>query len=54
MKELTAKQVSEETKVKLWKVYYIARKLNRLPTAEEVKKYKGKVGRPLKYKGVEE
>ncbi len=51
---MTAKEIAEKANVKLWKVYYIARKLERLPTVEEVKNYKGKVGRPFKYKGENE
>ena len=49
MEKLTAKQLSEITGKKLWKVYYVARKLNRLPTVEELLTYKGKVGRPTNY-----
>lgn len=47
---MTAKEIAEKAGVNVWKVYYIGEKLNlgRLPTVEEVKQYRGKVGRPRK------
>lgn len=45
-----AKEIADLSGVKLWKVYYVGAKLNldRLPTVEEIKNYKGQVGRPFK------
>lgn len=49
---MTAKEIAKESGVKLWRVYYVAEKLGRLPTVSEVKTYKGKNGRPPKnYRG---
>lgn len=47
---MTAKEIAQKAGVNVWKVYYIGEKLNlgRLPTVEEVKEYRGKVGRPKK------
>lgn len=49
MEKLTAKQIAEKSGKKIWKVYYLANKLGRLPTVEELLAYKGKIGRPAKY-----
>lgn len=48
---MNAKEIAEKAGVNVWKVYYIGEKLNlgRLPTVEEVKQYRGKVGRPKKH-----
>ena len=46
---MTAKEIAEKSGVKLWKIYYVAEKLGRLPTIEEAKTYKGKKGRPPKH-----
>lgn len=51
---MTAKEIAEKANVKLGRVYYVARKLKRLPTVKEAQTYKGKAGRPFKYKEVEE
>lgn len=47
---MDAKKIAEEANVNLWKVYYVAERLNlgRLPTVEEVKQYSAKLGRPKK------
>jgi hypothetical protein len=42
--------LSEKTGVSIGRIYQLARKLNRLPTEEEILERKGKVGRPQKYK----
>lgn len=47
--KMTAKEVAEKSKMPLWKVYYVARKLGRLPSVDEIVNWKQKVGRPLKY-----
>lgn len=51
---MTAKEIAEKSGVKLQRVYYVAKKINKpnneLPTVEEVINYKSqrKVGRPPK------
>ena len=47
---MQAKEIAEKAGVNVWKVYYVAERLNlgRLPTVEEVQKYSAKVGRPKK------
>ena len=47
---MTAKELAEKSGVKLWKVYYIADKLGRLPSADELVNWKRKRGRPTKWK----
>lgn len=51
---MTPKELAEKSGEKLWKVYYVANKLNRLPTIEELANWKQKRGRPIKWKTKEE
>ena len=51
---MTAKELAEQSGVPLWKVYYVAYKLDRLPSVEELLSYKAKRGRPLKWVKEEE
>lgn len=44
---MTAKELAELSAVPLWKVYYIADKLGREPSVEELVNWKPKRGRPL-------
>lgn len=45
---MTPKELSELSSVPLWKVYYIASKLGRLPSVDEIVNWKPKRGRPIK------
>lgn len=45
---MTAKELAELSAVPLWKVYYVANKLGRLPSVEELVNWKQKRGRPPK------
>lgn len=45
---MTPKELAKLSAVPLWKVYYIANKLGRLPSVDELSKWKPKRGRPLK------
>ena len=47
---MTAKELAKESKVPLWKVYYVARKLGKLPSVDELLNWKPKRGRPIKWK----
>lgn len=46
---MTVKELAEKAKVSERRVYYLAEKLGRLPTVEEIEERKGKIGRPKKY-----
>ena len=46
---MTPKELSQKTNVSIARVYQLARKLNRLPTVEEILERKGKIGAPKKY-----
>ncbi len=48
---MTIKEIAEMANVPKWKVYYICKRLGRVPTVEEVRDYKAdkSVGRPIKY-----
>jgi hypothetical protein len=48
--KMTAKELAKESKVPLWKVYYVARKLGKLPSVDELLNWKQKRGRPIKWK----
>lgn len=43
---MTAKEIAKQSGVPLWKVYYVANKLGREPSVEEVATWKQKRGRP--------
>lgn len=45
---MTPKELSELSAVPLWKVYYVASKLGRLPSVDEIVNWKPKRGRPIK------
>lgn len=45
---MTPKELALQSAVPLWKVYYIANKLGRLPSVEELVNWKAKRGRPTK------
>ena len=45
---MTAKEVAEQSGLPLWKVYYVASKLGRLPSVGEIVNWKPKRGRPIK------
>jgi sugar-specific transcriptional regulator TrmB len=45
---MTAKELAKMSGVRLWKVYYVATKLGRLPSVEELANWKQKRGRPPK------
>lgn len=47
---MTAKEVAEKSGLPLWKVYYVANKLGRLPSVDEIVNWKPKRGRPIKWK----
>lgn len=49
MRFMNVKQIAEKAGVSPKRVYYIKDRLGHLPTVKEVKEYKGKRGRPLKY-----
>jgi hypothetical protein len=52
---MTAKELAEKSGVPLWKVYYVADKLGRLPSVDELVNWKQKRGRPpIKWQFVEE
>ena len=51
---MTAKDIAKASGVPLWKVYYIAKRLGRLPSVDEILNWKPKLGRPLKYKSKEQ
>ena len=44
---MTVKEIAKEANVKVWKVYHIAKQLNRLPTTQEILNWR-KRGRPPK------
>lgn len=46
---MNAKEIAENSGVKLWKVYALAKKYGRLPTPQEIKESNQKRGRPQKY-----
>jgi predicted ArsR family transcriptional regulator len=52
--EMTVQELAEKANVTERRVYQLAKKLNRLPTVEEIEARKGKRGRPKKYKSEEE
>lgn len=43
---MTPKELAKESGVKLWKVYYVAERLGRLPSVDELVNWKPKRGRP--------
>ena len=45
---MTPKELALQSAVPLWKVYYIASKLGRLPSVDELVNWKPKRGRPIK------
>lgn len=45
---MTAKELAKESGVPLWKVYYVADKLGREPSVDELVNWKQKRGRPIK------
>lgn len=45
---MTPKELARKSGVPLWKVYYVANKLGRLPNVEELVNWEKKRGRPLK------
>ena len=45
---MTPKELAEQSGVPLWKVYYVANKLGRLPSVEELVNWKQPRGRPTK------
>ena len=45
---MTPKELALQSAVPLWKVYYVANKLGRLPSVAELVNWKQKRGRPLK------
>lgn len=45
---MTPKELAEKSGEKLWKVYYVANKLGRLPSVDELVNWKLKRGRPIK------
>ena len=45
---MTAKELAEQSGLPLWKVYYVASKLGRLPSVNEIVNWKPKRGRPPK------
>lgn len=47
---MTAKELAKQSNVPLWKVYYVAQKLGRLPSVDELANWKKKKGRPIKWK----
>ena len=46
---MTPKEIAEKANVSVARVYQIAKQIGRLPTIDEVKSRKGKMGRPKKY-----
>lgn len=46
--EMTAKEIAEQAGVKLSRVYYIAKRLGKLPSVRDVILYSAKRGRPPK------
>jgi predicted transcriptional regulator len=51
---MTVKELAKKANVTERRVYQLAKKLNRLPTVEEIQAREGKRGRPKKYKTEEE
>jgi hypothetical protein len=45
---MTPKELALQSAVPLWKVYYVANKLGRLPSVEELVSWKKQRGRPTK------
>lgn len=45
---MTAKELAMQSGVPLWKVYYVADKLGREPSVDELINWKRKRGRPIK------
>jgi sugar-specific transcriptional regulator TrmB len=45
---MTPKELALQSAVPLWKVYYVASRLGRLPTVDELVNWKPKRGRPTK------
>lgn len=45
---MTPKELALQSAVPLWKVYYVANKLGRLPSVDEIVNWKQKRGRPVK------
>ena len=45
---MTPKELALQSSVPLWKVYYVANKLGRLPSVDELVNWKARRGRPLK------
>ncbi len=43
---MTAKELAKQSGVPLWKVYYVADKLGREPSVDEIVNWKQKRGRP--------
>lgn len=43
---MTAKELAKQSSVPLWKVYYVAEKLGREPSVDELVNWKRKRGRP--------
>ena len=43
---MTAKELAKQCNVPLWKVYYVADKLGREPSVDEIVNWKQKRGRP--------
>lgn len=46
---MTVKEIAEQANVPRQRVYYILRKLGRVPTVDEVLNYPDHRGRPIKY-----
>jgi hypothetical protein len=46
---MTPKELALQSGVPLWKVYYVAKKLGRLPNVYELKSWKQRRGRPTKH-----
>ena len=47
---MTAKDIAKQSGCSVSRDYQVAKKLGRLPTAEELANRKNKRGRPIKYK----